>query len=90
MTSGHYDPEGDGYRLVFAFPDQSPSFGNGFTCGRIYAAMLMRPDAEHQFTVIDEARTTIEAMAMALGWVEAFEAVGDGWLRVTLTPPPRR
>lgn len=79
----------DGYGLVLAFPDQSPSFAHGFTCGRIWQAMTEFPGRDVVETVDADVRSTIEAMAMAKGWTEVFDELGDGWLSVTLkTPTP--
>jgi hypothetical protein len=57
----------EGYDLVLAFPDQSPEFAHGFTCGRIWQKMLEAPARDVQETVLAECRPTIEAMAMAKG-----------------------
>jgi hypothetical protein len=81
----------DGYELVLAFPDQSPSFVHGFACGRIWQAMTEFPGRDLVETVVSEVRPTIEAMAMAKGWTENFTELGDGWLEVRLrTPTPEQ
>lgn len=77
----------DNYSLAFAFPDQSPEFAYGFTCGRIWQAMTEAPARDVVETVLAETRSTIEAMAMAKGWVEEIKEIGDGWLSVTLRSP---
>lgn len=83
------------YDLVLAFPDQSPSFAHGFTCGRIWQQMSQWQRQLHlnfviEETVLDATRPTIEAMAMAKGWVEQFTDIGDGWLNVRLVSPGRK
>lgn len=75
------------HNLVMAFPDQSPSFAHGFTCGRIWQAMTEAPARDVVETVLAETRSTIEAMAMAKGWVEEIEDIGEGWLSVRLRSP---
>lgn len=75
------------YRLAVAFPDQSPGFAHGFTCGRIW--QQMKDGLPIDETVLAETRPCIEAMAMAEGWVEGFSDVGDGWLRLKMMPPHR-
>lgn len=77
----------DGYNLALAFPDQSPSFAHGFTCGRIWQRMADNPAQDIHEMVLAETRETIEAMAMAKGWTEEFEEVGGGWLSVILRSP---
>jgi hypothetical protein len=77
----------EGYDLVLAFPDQSPEFAHGFTCGRIWQKMLEAPARDVQETVLAECPPTIEAMAMAKGWVEEIKDIGDGWLDVRLRTP---
>jgi len=74
----------DGWQLVMAFPDQSPSFAHGFACGRVWEQMKSgRSPIDGMLPA--ECRTTIEAMAMANGWVERIDRVDDDWIRVTLT-----
>lgn len=77
----------DKYSLTLAFPDQSPEFAYGFTCGRIWQAMTETPDRDVVETVMAEVRPTIEAMAMAKGWTEEIEDIGSGWLSVRLRSP---
>ena len=81
----------NGYELVLAFPDQSPSFAHGFTCGRIWQQMQDNPAADIKVTVLADVLPTIEAMAMAKGWTEEVDDIGSGWMDVTLrspAPPP--
>ncbi len=75
------------HELVLAFPDQSPEFAHGFTCGRIWQAMTEAPARDVVETVLAETRPTIEAMAMAKGWVEEIEDIGHGWLSIRLRSP---
>jgi hypothetical protein len=79
----------EGYDLVLAFPDQSPGFAHGFTCGRIWQAMSEFSGRDLIETVVSETRPTIEAMAMAKGWTESFTELGNGWLEVRLCSPGR-
>lgn len=74
------------WELVLSFPDQSPSFAHGFTCGRIWQQMTEnRAVIEH--TVREGCKSTIEAMAMAKGWTEELTDIGDGWINVRLSRP---
>ena len=75
---------GEGYELVFAFSDQSPSFAHGFTCGKIWQQMRTRT-APFSETIAAALREEVIAMATATGWREEFcELDGtDEWLRVT-------
>jgi hypothetical protein len=85
-------PDASPYALLLAFPDQSPSFTHGFTCGRIWQQMAvgqLHLNFAIEETVLAETRPTIEAMAMAKGWVEEFTDIGDGWLNVRLVSPGR-
>lgn len=75
----------EGYELVFAFRDQSPSFSHGFTCGRIWDRM-MQSKQPFAMTVQEEIREDIIAMATAAGWTEQFVEKGGGWLSVGLAP----
>lgn len=80
------DEMSDEYGLVLAFPDQSPSFAHGFTCGRIWQQMSENKPVIQE-TVLAETQTTIEAMAMSKGWTEEVTDIGDGWLTVRLANP---
>jgi len=72
----------DGWKLVMAFPDQSPNFAHGFACGRVWEQMKSgRSPIEG--TLPAECQTTIEAMAH--GWVERIDKLDDDWISVTLT-----
>jgi hypothetical protein len=78
------DPE---WKLVFAFPDQTESFANGFTCGKVWEAMR-RSQTNVELLVPANARQTIEAMCMATGWIEEFKDCGTGgWLKAILHKP---
>lgn len=74
------------WSLVFSFPDQSPSFAHGFACGRIWEQMS---GGRHlvEGIVPTECQSTIEAMAMARGWIEEITPVNDDWISVKLTRP---
>lgn len=72
---------------TLCFPDQSPSFAHGFACGRVWERLLV-PGARTVSAVMPaETRDTIEAMAMALGWIETVDTVDAEWIEVTLTGP---
>lgn len=75
------------YELALAFPDQSPNFAHGFMCGKIWQQMNDYPANDIVETVVSDIRPTIEAMAMAKGWVEEIKKVADGWLEVRLRSP---
>lgn len=77
----------EGFDLVLAFPDQSPNFAHGFTCGRIWQQMTDAPARDVIETVDADVRPTIEAMAMAKGWVEEVKDLADGWIEVRLRSP---
>jgi hypothetical protein len=76
-----------GWSLTFAFPDQSPSFAYGFSCGRVWEQMKSPGASVIGGTFPVETRDTIEGMAMALGWIETIEDMGEGWINVTLVRP---
>lgn len=76
-------------KLAFTFPDQSPNFMNGFTCGRIWQQMLGGRQRIEQL-VYPEMRTCIEAMAMAKGWTESFHQAPKGmFIAILINPEPR-
>lgn len=77
----------ENYSLALAFPDPSPAFAHGFACGRIWQSMTDAPTRDIDETVMAETRPTIEAMAMAKGWIEEIRDIGDGWLSVKLRSP---
>lgn len=78
----------ENYSLVMSFPDQSPSFAHGFTCGRIWHAMTESPACDVVEEMVDaDCRPTIEAMAMAKGWIEEIAEINDGWISVRLRSP---
>jgi hypothetical protein len=74
----------EGYELVLAFRDQSPSFAHGFTLGRIWQQMRMRT-APFSETIPLELREDVIVLATAAGWMEEFLAIDERgqWLRVT-------
>jgi hypothetical protein len=72
----------NGWKLILAFRDQSPSYAHGFTCSRIWQQMRER-SAPLSETIPVELREDIIAMATAAGWVEEFIELSPEWLRVT-------
>src|ERR1700678_1959457 len=77
----------EGWSLTLRFPDQSPAFSCGFTCGRLWEQMRTPGCGAITTMVMSDVRETVEAMAMALGWIEEIRDVTDGWIEVTLTKP---
>lgn len=74
-----------GWKLSFAFSDQSPSYAHGFACGQVWQRMrdVTLPFTE---TVMDHLREDMIAMATAQGWREDIKDIGDNWLSITFTP----
>lgn len=80
--------EGGARQVKFALPDRDPKFVAGFACGRMWALMC-NGSARIDTFVPASVRDTVEAMAMALGWVEHITVVDANWIRVTMENPHR-
>jgi hypothetical protein len=65
------------WKLVFKFPDQSPSFAHGFTAARIWWTAMP----------LSKKQCFLKAGSASKGWDDSWEDIGDGWLRVTIRNP---
>lgn len=75
-----------GHELIVSFPDQSPSFVNGFEAGKLWERMRSGAEAEIEAVTHTENREVIDRMALAEGWeVERKSSEVNGWDYITLT-----
>lgn len=73
----------EGYQLVVAFPDESPSFARGFEAGKLWEEMDVWDLVGHgliEATTMTENREVIRRMAVARGWeVDVTPTETEGW-----------
>lgn len=75
-----HESDENGWRLVVAFPDESPSFAHGVEVGKLWARMDANVEADFYCFTMAENREVLRRIAEYLGWsIEFTWAPIEGW-----------
>lgn len=75
--------EENGWKLAFMFDDQSPSFAQGFACGKLYQRML-NDESPIEETISADIAKEIGRFATNKSYRADWEPLNAYWGKVTL------